>query len=164
MKGALVLAVAGAAAVAEAACPGAFMGVKGGQYDIDGYDPSGFDVFGFNRNGVDRWNRPCSDPNAGLTPAGGRFISEPAVPTTEAGSEDSGSAEEVGSGSEDAGSEDSGSDSGSDSETSEDGGDEGVTIDLSEAAAPEPEVFYEVYPAHINYGMASERARPATSH
>lgn len=66
--------VAGAATIAEAKCPGAFMGLKGKQYDIDGYDASGYDVFGFNRNGVDRWNRPCSDPNAGLTPAGGRFL------------------------------------------------------------------------------------------
>lgn len=54
--------------------PYARMSTKGGAYDIDGFNDNDVDVWGFNRTGRDRWNRPETDPQAGLVAPDGKAI------------------------------------------------------------------------------------------
>lgn len=42
------------------------MSVKGGQFDVNGYDRHGYDVFGFDTEGYDIMGRPVTDEFAGV--------------------------------------------------------------------------------------------------
>eukprot|EP00123_Amoebidium_parasiticum_P013696 comp22101_c0_seq4/m.32258 comp22101_c0_seq4/g.32258 ORF comp22101_c0_seq4/g.32258 comp22101_c0_seq4/m.32258 type:complete len:342 (-) comp22101_c0_seq4:355-1380(-) len=61
---ALALAAAGAAHAQSST--GARFGLKGGNFDVNGFAANGLDVFGFDKNGKDAWGRPIDDVSAGL--------------------------------------------------------------------------------------------------
>eukprot|EP01134_Creolimax_fragrantissima_P004708 CFRG4708T1 len=61
----------------------AYLAVKGGDYDVDGFNAEGYNVWGFNRDMVDKWDRPITDPLAGLIDPNPNFIEPPAPPPPE---------------------------------------------------------------------------------
>eukprot|EP00123_Amoebidium_parasiticum_P019269 comp24407_c0_seq1/m.46678 comp24407_c0_seq1/g.46678 ORF comp24407_c0_seq1/g.46678 comp24407_c0_seq1/m.46678 type:complete len:234 (-) comp24407_c0_seq1:232-933(-) len=74
-----VLSLACAAAVVCAvSADRARLGVKGGQFDMNGMDSAGRDIFGFDNKGVDKWGRPITDSTAGLVAPVGK-ADEPAA-------------------------------------------------------------------------------------